>query len=208
MVWRCWGEFMVRNQDELIFSEDGEMLIHEDSIQQSDSLSKEELAILQASKDAAKLIEEIKREVTPNRVAMAGLMLLLFIGLLFSGWYWVIPRDSVTVETLYMQRGSHIVMSEIHNTGSREITDVSLDVRFQSIDGEILETMNIEVDSISAHSSLAGNDLEMQIAGYTVWDLYVIAIEIVWTDYNGETNTKIWTHEVGEWVWEEFKDSV
>ncbi len=199
---------MVRNQDELIFSEDGEMLIHEDSIQQSDSLSKEELAILQASKDAAKLIEEIKREVTPNRVAMAGLMLLLFIGLLFSGWYWVIPRDSVTVETLYMQRGSHIVMSEIHNTGSREITDVSLDVRFQSIDGEILETMNIEVDSISAHSSLAGNDLEMQIAGYTVWDLYVIAIEIVWTDYNGETNTKIWTHEVGEWVWEEFKDSV
>tara|TARA_B100001094_G_C17720993_1_gene571957 strand:+ start:81 stop:635 length:555 start_codon:yes stop_codon:yes gene_type:complete len=184
------------------------MLIHEDSIQQSDSLSKEELAILQASKDAAKLIEEIKREVTPNRVAMAGLMLLLFIGLLFSGWYWVIPRDSVTVETLYMQRGSHIVMSEIHNTGSREITDVSLDVRFQSIDGEILETMNIEVDSISAHSSLAGNDLEMQIAGYTVWDLYVIAIEIVWTDYNGETNTKIWTHEVGEWVWEEFKDSV
>ena len=208
MVWRCWGEFMVRNQDELIFSEDGEMLIHEDSIQQSDSLSKEELAILQASKDAAKLIEEIKREVTPNRVAMAGLMLLLFIGLLFSGWYWVIPRDSVTVETLYMQRGSHIVMSEIHNTGSREITDVSLDVRFQSIEGEILETMNIDVDSISAHSSLAGNDLEMQIAGYTVWDLYVIAIEIVWTDYNGETNTKIWTHEVGEWVWEEFKDSV
>ncbi len=207
MVWRCWGEVMGRNQDELIFSEDGEMLIHEDSIQQSDSLSKEELAILQASKDAAKRIEEIKREVTPNRVAMAGLMLLLFIGLLFSGWYWVIPRDSVTVETLYMQRGSHIVMSEIHNTGSREITDVSLDVRFQSFEGEILETMNIEVDSISAHSSLAGNDLEMQIAGYTVWDPYVIAIEIVWTDYNGETNTKIWTHEVGEWVWEEFKDS-
>ena len=45
-------------------------------------------------------------------------------------------------------------MSEIHNTGSREIIDVSLDVRFQSLDGEVLETMAIDVESISAHSSV------------------------------------------------------
>ena len=151
-------------------------------------------------------VEDLKEEVTPNRVALAGVILLLFIGAVFSSWYWFIPRDSVMVETLYLQRGGHIVMSEIHNTGSREITDVSLDVRFQSLDGEVLETMAIDLESISAHSSVAGDDLEMKILGYTVWVNYVIAVDIKWTDYNGERQSILVTHEVGEWAWEEFKD--
>jgi hypothetical protein len=169
-------------------------------------MSQEELAILEASKDAARLVQDIRREVTPNRVAMAGVILLLLIGALLSGWYWVIPRDSVTVETLYIQRGGHIVMSEIHNTGSRDITDVSMTVKFQSLEGEVIDMMSIDVESVSSHSSVAGDDLEMQILGYTVWDLYVIAIEMQWTDYSGEVNRIIQTHEVGEWAWEEFKD--
>jgi hypothetical protein len=192
-------------QDDIIFSEEGDMLVHEDSIQSS-VMSQEELAILEASKDAARLVQDIRREVTPNRVAMAGVILLLLIGALLSGWYWVIPRDSVTVETLYIQRGGHIVMSEIHNTGSRDITDVSMTVKFQSLEGEVIDMMSIDVESVSSHSSVAGDDLEMQILGYTVWDLYVIAIEMQWTDYSGEVNRIIQTHEVGEWAWEEFKD--
>jgi hypothetical protein len=192
-------------QDDIIFSEEGDMLVHEDSIQSS-VMSQEELAILEASKDAARLVQDLRREVTPNRVAMAGVILLLLIGALLSGWYWVIPRDSVTVETLYIQRGGHIVMSEIHNTGSRDITDVSMTVKFQSLEGEVIDMMSIDVESVSSHSSVAGDDLEMQILGYTVWDLYVIAIEMQWTDYSGEVNRIIQTHEVGEWAWEEFKD--
>ena len=171
-------------QDDIIFSEEGDMLVHEDAIQSS-ALSQEELAILEASKDAARIVQGLKREVTPNRVALAGVILLLLLGAIFSSWYWVIPRDSVTVETLYIQRGGHIVMSEIHNTGSREITDVSMDVKFQSLDGEVIQIMSIEVESISSHSSVAGDDLEMQILGHTVWDSYVIAIELQWTDYEG-----------------------
>ena len=193
------------SQEDLIFDNDGEMLVHEDSIQNT-TMTQDELAILEASKEAARFVEDLKQEVTPNRVALAGVILLLFIGAIFSSWYWVIPRDSVMVESLYLQRGGHIVMSEIHNTGSREITDVSLDVRFQSLDGEILETMNIDVESISAHSSVAGNDLEMKILGYTVWENYVIAVDLRWTDYNGEQQNILVTHEVGEWAWEEFKD--
>ena len=192
-------------QDDIIFSEDGDMLVHEESIQ-STVLSKEELAILEASKDAARIVQELKREVTPNRVALAGVILLLLVGAIFSGWYWVIPRDSVTVETLYIQRGGHIVMSEIHNDGSREITDVSMDVKFQSLAGEVIEIMSREVEKISSHSSVAGDDLEMQIFGHTVWDSYIIAIEMKWTNYNGEENRIIQTHEVGEWAWEEFID--
>ena len=192
-------------QDDIIFSEEGDMLVHEDAIQSS-VLSSDELAILEASKDAARIVQGLKREVTPNRVALAGVILLLLIGAIFSSWYWVIPRDSVSVETLYIQRGGHIVMSEIHNTGSREITDVSMDVKFQSLDGEVIEIMSIDVESISSHSSVAGDDLEMQILGYTVWDSYVIAIELRWTDYEGDLNIIIQTHEVGEWAWEEFID--
>jgi len=192
-------------QDEIIFSEEGDMLVHEDSIQTS-VMSQEELAILEASKDAARIVQDLKREVTPNRVALAGVILLLLIGAIFSSWYWVIPRDSVSVETLYIQRGGHIVMSEIHNTGSREITDVSMDVKFQSLEGEVIQIMSIEVESISSHSSVAGDDLEMQILGNTVWETYVIAIELQWTDYEGDSNRIIQTHEVGEWAWEEFID--
>lgn len=192
-------------QDDIIFSEEGDMLVHEDSIQTS-VMSQEELAILEASKDAARIVQDLKREVTPNRVALAGVILLLLIGAIFSSWYWVIPRDSVSVETLYIQRGGHIVMSEIHNTGSREITDVSMDLKFQSLEGEVIQIMSIEVESISSHSSVAGDDLEMQILGNTVWDTYVIAIELQWTDYEGASNRIIQTHEVGEWAWEEFID--
>ena len=192
-------------QDDLIFDNDGEMLVHEDSIQNT-TLTQDELAILEASKEAARFVEDLKQEVTPNRVALAGVILLLIIGAIFSSWYWVIPRDSVMVETLYLQRGGHIVMSEIHNTGSREITDISLDVRFQSLDGDVLETMSIDVESISSHSSVAGNDLEMKILGHTVWENYVIAVDLKWTDYNGDRQKILVTHEVGEWAWEEFKD--
>ena len=179
---------MVEEENGLIVNDEGELLIHEDSIIETTEMSAEELAVLQASKDAAKFVQDLQREITPNRVATAGLILLLLVGAIFSTWYWVIPRDSVMVETLYLQR-SHLVMSEIHNTGSREITDVDFQVTFQSLDGEVLQTMGIEVESISAHSSVAGDDLEMLIVGYTVWDNYVIAIDLKYTDHRGMNNS-------------------
>ena len=197
---------MVEEENGVIVSDDGELLIHEDSITQSTQMTVEELAILQASKDAAKFVEELRKEITPNRVATAGLVLLLLLGAIFSTWYWVIPRDSVMVETLYMQRSGHLVMSEIHNTGSREITEVELLVTFQSTEGEVLESMSIEIDAISAHSSIAGDDLEMLIVGHTVWDNYVIAIDLKYTDHEGDLQFMVVTHEVGDWAWEEFRD--
>ena len=193
-------------ENNVLVNDEGELLVHEDNLLQTAEMSQEELEILQASKDAALFVQELSREITPRRVALSGLVLMLIVGAIFSGWYWVIPRDSVMVETLYMQRGGHLVMSEIHNTGSRTITDVELEVRFQSLEGELLEFMTIEVETISSHSSVAGDDLEMLIQGYTVWDNYVIAIDLKYTDYNGEDKTLIKTHEVGDWTWEEFKD--
>ena len=194
------------DENNVLVNEEGELLVHEDNLLQTAEMSQEELEILQASKDAALFVQELSREITPRRVALSGLVLMLIVGAIFSGWYWVVPRDSVMVETLYMQRGGHLVMSEIHNTGSRAITDVELEVRFQSLEGELLEFMSIEVETISSHSSVAGDDLEMLIQGFTVWENYVIAIDLKYTDYNGEDQILIKTHEVGDWTWEEFKD--
>ena len=194
------------DENNVLVNEEGELLVHEDNLLQTAEMSQEELEILQASKDAALFVQELGREITPRRVALSGLVLMLIVGAIFSGWYWVVPRDSVMVETLYMQRGGHLVMSEIHNTGCRAITDVELEVRFQSLVGELLEFMSIEVESISSHSSVAGDDLEMLIQGFTVWENYVIAIDLKYTDYNGEDQILIKTHEVGDWTWEEFKD--
>lgn len=197
---------MVEEENGVIVNDEGELLLHEDSITDTMTLSVEDLAVLQASKDAAEFVKELQKEITPSRVATAGLILLLLLGAVFSTWYWVIPRDSVMVETLYLQRSGHLVMSEIHNTGSREITDVEIQVSFQSLGGEVLETMGIEADSISAHSSIAGDDLEMLIVGYTVWDNYVIAVDLKYTDFRGDLQFLVVTHEVGDWAWEEFKD--
>lgn len=194
------------DENNVLVNKEGELLVHEDNLLQTAEMSQEELEILQASKDAALFVQELGREITPRRVALSGLVLMLIVGAIFSGWYWVVPRDSVMVETLYMQRGGHLVMSEIHNTGSRAITDVELEVRFQSLEGELLEFMSIEVETISSHSSVAGDDLEMLIQGFTVWENYVIAIDLKYTDYNGEDQILIKTHEVGDWTWEEFKD--
>ena len=124
---------MVEEENGVIVNDEGELLLHEDSITDTMTLSVEDLAVLQASKDAAEFVKELQKEITPSRVATAGLILLLLLGAVFSTWYWVIPRDSVMVETLYLQRSGHLVMSEIHNTGSREITDVEIQVSFNRL---------------------------------------------------------------------------
>ena len=197
--------------------EDGEMLVHEDDISGGNPAGLLDLAALEASQDMAETMEDVRRakeavdslgqKISSRQVALAGIVLLMFIGVLLSGWYWVLPRDSVDVETQYMQRGGHLLMSEIHNTGSREITDVTVQVHFQSVNGsEIYQTMRIEVDSIDAHSSIAGDDLEMIVVGYTVWDQYLITIELEWTDYNNVEQRQTWDHEVGYWATEFFMD--
>ena len=197
--------------------EEGELLVHEDDLQGGTGLL--DLVALDADYDAdmEETMEDVRRakeavdalsqKISPRQVALAGIVLLMFMGVLLSGWYWMLQRDSVNVETQYMQRGGHLMMSEIHNTGSRAITDVVVQVHFESANGsEIYETMRIEVDSISAHSSIAGDDLEMLVVGYTVWDEYRITVELEWTDYTGEAQSESWEHEVGYWATEFFYD--
>ena len=119
-------------------------------------------------------VQEFAEEVTAGRVALATTLLLMIIGGIFAGWYWVIPRDSVDVETVYFQRGGHVVMSLVNNDGSRAITDVEVDIRFIDSSGVIIDSMGVNIAEIPSHSSISGDDLEMHIQGYTVWAEYTI----------------------------------
>ena len=162
-------------------------------------------AFMQAQ-EAALFIKERIRNINPARVAIAGLIMLILVGLIASGWYWVLPRDDVEVETIYMQRGGHLVMSELFNDGSRAITDVTVQVEFQDEFGNLIQEMRIDVDEVASHSSLAGDDLEMIVLGYTVWDEYILEVSVTWTSFDNRVHTESWSHVVGEWASERFVD--
>ena len=163
-------------------------------------LEGQELEDWEAAQEAAKLLTTLKREIPPSRVAMAGAVLFMLITLTVSGWYWVLPRDSVTVETHYMQRGGHLMMSELNNDGSRAITDVVVDLEFKALDGTLIESMSLELDVLKSHSSISGEDLEMMVIGYTVWEEYTLTIDLEYRDYTGQLRQPdTFVHQVGEW---------
>ena len=179
----------------------------EDLRQGGSPLEGEELEDWEAAQEAAKLLSTLKREVTPTRVAMAGAVLFMMMIMALSGWYWVLPRDSVTVETHYMQRGGHLMMTELHNDGSRDITDVVLEVEFQSADGELIESMSLELGVLESHSSISGDDLEMMVLGHTIWVQYTIVVELEYRDHTGQLRQPApFTHQVGDWSQEIFMD--
>jgi hypothetical protein len=169
-------------------------------------LEGDDLEAWEAAQEAAKILTSLSKELTPTRVAMAGAVLLLLITMTLSGWYWVLPRDAVTVETQYMQRGGHLMMSEIHNDGSRDITDVELLIEFRTVDGTVLDAMSLELKTMKAHSSISGDELEMMVIGHTVWDTYAVVVEVEYIDYAGTLRQASWTHEVGYWSQEIFTD--
>lgn len=76
-------------QDDIIFSEEGDMLVHEDAIQSS-ALSQEELAILEASKDAARIVQGLKREVHQFSLFLYYLLRLYMVDNLCSRHFYLI----------------------------------------------------------------------------------------------------------------------
>ena len=97
-------------------------------------------------------------------------------------------------------------MSELHNDGSRSITDVVLEVEFQTAEGEFIDSMSLELMEMEAHTSISGDELEMMVIGYTVWGAYNVIVDIEYRDYSGQLRQASWTHEVGVWSQEIFDD--
>ena len=96
--------------------QDGELLVHEDDIIEVgglmvrgldkqaelgafDSDNEEDREDWEYAQEAAKSLRDKVIEVDPYQVVLAGFVILLMIGVILSGWYWVLPRDSVVLET-------------------------------------------------------------------------------------------------------------
>ena len=123
----------------------------------SDETLQEEVS--QTVKEYGEKFQDFTESVHPWRIALSGLLLLLFIGGIFATWYWVIPRDSVTVETVYLQRSGHVMLVEVHNEGSRPITSVELSLQFLDNESDVLDSIVVNIDTIPAHTSVSGDDL-------------------------------------------------
>ncbi len=166
----------------------------------------EDKELHEISKEVGERVKEIASNVHPFRVALAGIITLLILGSMIATWHWIIPRDSVEIDTIYIQRTGHIVMNELSNSGSREITDVSINVEFINSEDQIIGEYSAQFNSIPSHTSISGNSMELVVRGYTVWENYTIVINIKWTDFQGNSNEDTFTHEVGPYAYENFND--
>tara|TARA_B110001452_G_C15237527_1_gene428466 strand:- start:3313 stop:3861 length:549 start_codon:yes stop_codon:yes gene_type:complete len=150
------------------------------------------------SQEVGYRVKEFTERVHPLRIALAGIILVMLLGAIASTWYWVIPRDDVEIKVTYLQRNGHIVLTELINDGSREITDVSLEVELLDKDGVLIGEIDVTFDVVPSHSSISGDKMELIARGYTVWEDYSIHISIEWTDFRGSENQQDFTHFVSD----------
>jgi len=173
-------------------------------IQISDTVyaTKEEL---EQSEQAAELLQSLQESLSPVRLLAASLVILLLFSSVFATYYWIIPRDAVNVEVIYMQSGGgHVILAQVHNVGSRGISEVSVEISFEDQDGNELNNSIFYREEIGAHISVASNDLELTVPGATVWDNYEIKITINYKDGKNDQHSKTWTHPVGDYVYQWF----
>ena len=170
--------------------------------------SKDEVELAHETLEKVRLVgEKVSSVVTTFNVVIASIFMAFLIFSTFAVVFWVVPRDAVSVDTVYMQSGpGHVVLVELHNYGTRPISEVTVKVSFTNVEGEILNSTYFHRSEISAHTSIAGDDLELVIGGATVWAQYNITIELEYSYYGGEDLTETWTHFVGDWTSEYFSD--
>ena len=98
-----------------------------------------------------------------------------------------------------------MVLVELGNDGSRAIENVDLSIRFIDSDGMEVGRQDFSRDSLPAHSSVSGDELELLIDGASVWENYTIEVILYYVSYDSERSER-WTHDVGEWTMELFFD--
>jgi len=150
------------------------------------------------SQEIGQKVVDLSEKIHPLRIAIAGSIMLLILGAIAASWYWVIPRDDVEIEVKYLQRNGHVVLTELFNDGSREITNVVFVVEFVDKDNNLIDEFQLEFDSIPSHTSISGDKMQLIIQGYTVWEEYSIQISIKWTNFKGIVNEEEFIHHVSE----------
>ena len=161
-------------------------------------------AATEKAHEILQIVGERVEKVRPSRVIFASVAVLLILsGIMIIGT-WLVPYDRTSVDVVYLQGPvGHVVLVELDNKGSRSITDVSLEIRFLDDDSNEIARSSYETDEIAAHTSIAGDDLELVAPGASVWENYTIEILLEYT-YRSETYSERWTYNVGDWTMEMF----
>ena len=161
-------------------------------------------AATERAHELLQIVGERVEKVRPSRVIFASVAVLLILsGIMIIGT-WIVPYDRTSVDVVYLQGvGGHVVLVELDNKGSRSITDVQLDIRFLDNDSNEIARSTFETDEIVAHTSIAGDDLELIAPGASVWENYTIEIILEYT-YGGTEYNERWTYNVGSWTMEMF----
>lgn len=160
-----------------------------------------ELDLAEAALERAR---EAAAHISPVRVVIATLVMAAMLVAIPLAAMWVIPFDQVTTDVVYKQGGpGQVVLLELHNDGSREITSITLQVQFVNQSGAVLGSTVFTRADLPAHASVAGDDLELIITGESNWETYDILIDLEYTSYGGNVE-KGWSIEVGEWTSQQF----
>jgi len=161
-------------------------------------------AATERAHEILQIVGERVEKVRPSRVIFASVAVLLILsGIMIIGT-WIVPYDRTSVDVVYLQGvGGHVVLVELDNKGSRTITDVQLDIRFLDDESNEIARSSFETDAIAAHTSIAGDDLELIASGASVWENYTIEIILDYT-YGGTEYSERWTYNVGRWTMEMF----
>ena len=147
--------------------------------------------------------QDVAGLVTPTRVVLASVFMAALMFSVFALGFWVVPRDAVDVEVVYKQGGpGHVVLIQVHNFGSRPIANVEVDASFSNQDGEVLNSTQFGPVSLLAHTSIAGDNLELVITGESIWELYIIEITLDYENYDGAVAKQSWIIEVGDYTFE------
>ena len=147
--------------------------------------------------------QSVAELVTPTRVVLASVFMAALMFSVFALGFWVVPRDAVDVEVVYKQGGpGHVVLIQVHNFGSRPITNVEVDASFSNAGGEVLNSTQFGPVSLLAHTSIAGDDLELIVTGESIWELYYIEITLDYDNYDGAVSKQSWIIEVGDYTFQ------
>ena len=175
-----------------------------DKIRSENEESEDSDAATERAHEILQIVGERVEKVRPSRVIFASVAVLLILsGIMIIGT-WIVPYDRTSVDVVYLQGvGGHVVLVELDNKGSRSISDVQLDIRFLDDDSNEIARSTFQTDEIAAHTSIAGDNLELIAPGASVWENYTIEIILDYT-YRGTQYNERWTYNVGSWTMEMF----
>ena len=175
-----------------------------DKIRSENEESEDSDAATERAHEILQIVGERVEKVRPSRVIFASVAVLLILsGIMIIGT-WIVPYDRTSVDVVYLQGvGGHVVLVELDNKGSRSITDVQLDIRFLDDDSNEIARSTFQTDEIAAHTSIAGDNLELIAPGASVWENYTIEIILDYTYRDTQYNER-WTYNVGSWTMEMF----